>query len=463
MDWRKRLRSSTFRIAGTYTGLFSLSVLVLFSVVYLATVRSIREQVENEIRAEISALATERSAEGLAAVAETIARRVDGDLSGARLLLQDASGRVVAGNLAAMMPVNGWIDLPPPEDPLTGRRHSEHVVHGKGRVFDDGWYLFVGRDSHPLRQLREIIVRGFLVCGLATIAVALLLALATGERAVRRLRAMSVTSNDIIRGDLSRRLAISPRQDEFDELARLVNAMLARIERLVEDLQQVSNDIAHDLRTPLTRLRQRLELAVLTERPGCAGDCPMAGEIAGAIADADRLLATFSAMLRIAQIDSGSRRAGFRAVDLSRLLQNLVETYLPVAEDAGHALHAELADGLGITGDAELLTQLFANLIENAIEHTPAGSRIEVTVRQNPEGACASVADDGPGIPEGQGAQVCKRFVRLETSRNTPGSGLGLSLVAAIADLHAASLEFADNRPGLRVTLRFPAGAAPGR
>ena len=441
-----------------HAALFSVAVLLLFTIVYWSTVNSITEQLENEIRAELNALIVERRAEGVQGITDTITRRLDGDRSGAYLLLQDVRGRIV-GNLPELEAHDGWMDLPSPVDPTTNRRHKEHVIHAKGRLFEDGSFLLVGRDTYPLRELREIIVRGFLACGLATIAVALSIGVMTSTGVVRRLRSISVASSEIMQGDLSRRLDVGNRGDEFDELAGHVNAMLDRIQRLIEDLQQVSNDIAHDLRTPLTRLRQRLELAVSADaRCGVTG-CPIAGKIEQAIAEADILLDTFSAMLRIAQIDSGSRRAGFRTVDLSGLLESLADTYGPVAEDTCHEVQSDIAPGVSINGDAELLTQMFANLIENAIKHTPERSTVSLSLIQANPRIVGVVADNGPGIPPDMRARACKRFVRLESSRTTAGNGLGLSLVAAIAHLHDIDLDLGDNHPGLRVSLRFPPDA----
>ena len=277
----------------------------------------------------------------------------------------------------------------------------------------------------------------------------------TSTGVVRRLRSISVASGEIMQGNLSRRLDVGNRGDEFDELAHHVNDMLDRIQRLIENLQQVSNDIAHDLRTPLTRLRQRLELALSADARCGVTECPMAGEIEKAIAEADILLDTFSAMLRIAQIDSGSRRAGFRTVDLSGLLESLADTYGPVAEDTHHEIQSDITPGVSVNGDAELLTQMFANLIENAIKHTPERSTISLSLMQANPRTLAIVADNGPGIPPEMRERACNRFVRLESSRTTAGNGLGLSLVAAIAHVHGIDLDLGDNQPGLRVILRF--------
>jgi signal transduction histidine kinase len=448
-------RGTTFRMALVHAAFFSAAVFILFSIVYWSTVRSIREQLENEVRDELQQLTGEQSVEGVQGIAETITRRVDGDRSGAYLLLQDAHGGRIAGNMPGMEARDGWIELLAPLDQATANEHQEHVIRAMGHVFEDGSFLLVGRDTYSFGQLREIIVRGFLVCGVATIAVALSYGMLMSTRASRRLRAISATISAIMQGDLSRRLGAGGRGDEFDELTRHINVMLDRIQCLVDDLQQVSSDIAHDLRTPLTRLRHRLELA-LTASSLCATGCSCAGEITKAVAEVDVLLKTFSAMLRIAQIDSGSRRAHFRTVDLSHLLASLADTYDPVADDAGRTLEAHISPKISVSGDAELLTQMFVNLIENAVKHTPEMSTITVSLLQASSGVVAIVADNGLGISPDMREHACKRFVRLESSRTTAGSGLGLSLVAAIAQLHDIRLELDDNLPGLRVSLRFP-------
>lgn len=452
-------RATTFRLALLHVALFSIAVLILFGIVYWSTVRSINAQLMDEVRTELDALIAERAAEGLHGVADTIERRIDGDRGDDYLLLQSPDGGRIAGNLPELDARNGLFDILPPKDLATHRRHSEHVIRAEGRLFEDGSFLAVGRDTYPLRQLREIIVRGFLACGVATIVIALCTGMLTSRGVLRRLRAISLASGEIMSGDLSRRLAVGPRGDEFDELAGRVNLMLERIQQLVEDLQQVSNDIAHDLRTPLSRLRQRLERALTLDSGLCPVGCP-ADEIEKAIVEADLLLETFSAMLRIVQIDSGSRRAGFGVVDLSHLLDNLVVTYGPVAEDAHRKLLADIAPGRNVTGDAELLTQMFANLIENGIKHTAEGSTILISLAQVDRAILAVVADDGPGIAAGLRNRVCKRFVRLESSQTTSGSGLGLNLVAAIARLHEIDIKLGDNHPGLRVILRFPPSGA---
>jgi signal transduction histidine kinase len=228
--------------------------------------------------------------------------------------------------------------------------------------------------------------------------------------------------------------------------------MLDRIQDLMLGLQQVSSDIAHDLRTPLTRLRQSLELARRREH-SVEG---LHKALDGAIGNADAILETFSALLRIAQIEAGTRRAGFTAVALSELLVGLIEAYQPVADEKRHNLQGQVVPGLFVHGDRELLTQLFANLIENAIGHSPAGAEISVEATSAQGEVLVLVADNGPGIPAEFRRKVLQRFYRLEVSRTTPGSGLGLSLVAAVATLHEAAIDLEDNEPGLKCRLRFP-------
>jgi signal transduction histidine kinase len=226
---------------------------------------------------------------------------------------------------------------------------------------------------------------------------------------------------------------------------------LDRIQDLMLGLQQVSNDIAHDLRTPLTRLRQRLELARRRENTVDG----LYTAVDGAIVNVDAILETFGALLRIAQIETGSRRAGFQAVRFDDLLNTLVEAYQPVAEEKGQTVASEIAPGLCLQGDSELLTLLFANLVENAIGHSPRGAHISLQAKREANGIVAILADTGPGIPAALRKKVLQRFYRLEGSRTTPGNGLGLSLVNAITVLHGASLDLQDNEPGLRCILCF--------
>jgi signal transduction histidine kinase len=263
--------------------------------------------------------------------------------------------------------------------------------------------------------------------------------------------AITQTCERVIAGRLNERIPIRGRADEWDRLARAINEMLDRISALLENLQQVSSDVAHDLRTPLTRLRNRLEAA----REKSTGIADYSAAIAHAIDDTDQLLSMFSALLRISQIEAGTRVQTFAAVDISALLERVYQFYLPVAEDCRHPLARTLDQDLYIRGDAELLTQLFSNLVENAIRHTAPGTHIRIALQAMHGEPVACVIDDGPGVPAEDLEKVTRRFYRGSASRSAEGHGLGLALVAAIAQLHGARLQLANAMPGLRVDVAF--------
>jgi signal transduction histidine kinase len=288
-------------------------------------------------------------------------------------------------------------------------------------------------------------------------AISLVLAFAGGALISRnlllRIETISRAARDIMAGDFSRRIPARGTADELDHLVASLNAMLKRNQLAMESVRQVSNDIAHDLRTPLNRLRQRLELA--QRRARSVAEWRRTAD--GCISDMDAILETFGALLRIAQIESGMPARRFAKVDLSELLRTLTELYQPMAEENEQPFTAEIASSLRVWGDRELLTQMIANVIENAMKHSPRGASITLVTSESASTVAVAVSDSGPGIPSEQRARVFQRFYRLERSRNTPGNGLGLSLVEAIAALHQIGIELTDNAPGLRVTLRFHA------
>jgi signal transduction histidine kinase len=270
-------------------------------------------------------------------------------------------------------------------------------------------------------------------------------------RLVRKIETVSATSRNIIQGDLTQRVPVAQAGDEFDRLSLSVNAMLDRIETLMRDLRQVTTDIAHDLRTPLTRLGQRLEEAVRSNADAEA----LRQNLAAARGEVDDILAMFAAILRIAEVESGARKAAFASVDLGEVVDTVVEVYRSSAEEKKQHLEHRIDPGVGTRGDRDLLVQLCANLLENAIRHCPPGTRIEVSAVHRDGWVEVSVSDNGPGIPAEMRGKVLQRFVRLENSRTTPGYGLGLSLATAIANLHDAPLAIMDNSPGLRVSVRL--------
>jgi signal transduction histidine kinase len=429
--------------------LFSTSVLLLLGFIYWSTAGYMVRQTDATIQAEVVGLAERYDRTGLAGLSALISERMAREPGSPILyLLADRNFQPLLGNLGhwpeGEIPKTGWLSF---------RLENERNPAGKGhparaRLFklEGGFNLLVGRDVHELERIQQLIA-STLAWGLAiTLVLGLLGGTMISRGFLRRIESINDTCREIIYGDLSRRIPMRSADDDFDQLAGNLNNMLDQIEALMAGVRQVSDNIAHDLRTPLARLRNRLEL--LREQVSEEGPRDLLDQAA---AEADGLLATFKALLRIGQIESGSRRAGFTQVDLAALLRDVIELYEPLADEKGQHIELELASGRTIRGDRDLLFQAFANLLDNAIKYTPGNGRIRVGLT----GARVSVADNGPGIPEEARDKVFQRFFRLETCRTTPGNGLGLSLVAAVANLHNAGIRLEDNAPGLRVIMNF--------
>lgn len=447
------LRTSTFRLALVYMALFGGSVLLLLGFIYFTTAGYVSRQTDEAIVAEASSLGEQYRQRGLDGLAATIAQRAARNPRGhAVYLLTDPAGRRVVGNLdrwpadAGTEP--GWIDffIQDPDSP----KGEAYRARGQHVRLAGGYNLLVGQDVQEQQRLQRLTIEA-LAWGLAmTLALALGGGLLMSRATLQRVEAINRTSREIIGGHLGRRVPTRGTGDEFDQLAQNLNAMLDRIEMLMAGIRQVSDNIAHDLRSPLTRLRSRLELARLN-----APDADTRAMTDGLVSDVDTLLSTFNALLRIAEVESGSRRADFAPVDLGTVVPDAVDLYEPVALEKGQTIEMALTPGLAVTGDRHLLSQALANLLDNAIKYSPHGGRIVVAATPADKGPVVSVADSGPGIPAEFRERVVQRFFRLEPSRSTPGSGLGLSLVAAVAKLHGAELRLEDSQPGLRAVIAF--------
>jgi len=374
-------------------------------------------QTDATIEAEIVGLAEQYRERGLNGLVRTIKERVERDPDSASVyLFASSSYTPLAGNLSAWpdtaLTQDGWLNFEF-EDSRAGGR----VFHARARPFvlDGGLHLLVGRDTRELKATQQLIVRA-LLWGLA------------------------IT-----------RVPTSGTADDFDHLAGNLNAMLDEIERLMAGIRHVSDNVAHDLRTPLTRMRTRLEQLCAELEDGS----PYLEHVERSIADADQLLATFGALLRIARIEAGGHRPRLAPVNLAALVQDAAELYEALAEDKRLHISTLIAGAPIVTGDRDLLFQAVTNLLDNAVKYAPDGGQVSLEANQTGHGAEVVVADSGPGIPAQERDKVVQRFYRLEPSRSTPGSGLGLSLVAAVAEIHHATLILEHNAPGLKARLRF--------
>jgi signal transduction histidine kinase len=447
-------KTESFRSAALFATLFLILSLALLGAVYWIVDDTETAALIGAIDADINTIRNGYRDKGLSEAVEVVHQRLGSgeysgaDLPGGYILIQEGAAGTPVGNLP---PLNGQLGLFSLRPPRTQRPRVKTTVLGRGVYIADGVYLFVGRDTSQIAATRERILKAFAWIEGVSIVLAGLGGIFFSVQFMRRIDAITRTCQSIVAGKFNHRIPLRGSGDELDSLSVAINNMLDRIATLLDNIRQVSSDVAHDLRTPLTHLRNRLEEA--RQKSVTAED--YASVVTQAIGDTDHLLAIFAALLRISQIESGSRLAAFSEVSLSEILDRIHEMYRPVAEDQHQSLLHDIQKNVRIRGDGELLTQMFSNLIENSIRHTPSGTRIVIRLASAGNIATACVEDDGPGIPAVEHDKVFRRFYRLTSSRSTPGNGLGLALVAAIAGLHNAKIELSDNRPGLRLQVSF--------
>ena len=455
----KTLTSSTFRLALIAIGTFGVIVSAIFSYVYLSTSSYVRSRSDRAIMTEYSSLKSAYERSGRDGLTGLLQQRIaDSNLADNVYLLADPSSARLAGNLgawpSAATAAGGWIEFRA-EEPLPNAT-MRPLLRAMTGTFPGGDRLLVGRDISELDgfadQIKTAVISSvvliFVLAGVASILVT--------RRTVGRIEQINATSRAIMQSSLDRRIPLRGSHDEWDRVAENLNLMLDRIETLVGEVKQVSDNVAHDLRTPLTRMRGRLEKAYHGQRAG-EDDQSLIGDT---IADLDAVLRMFASITRIAQIETQARMDAFRTVNLVDIAGEVVELYDAAAEQDGTSLTVAGDRELLVTGDRDLIFDAIANLVDNALKHGRAGGHVIVT-NENLDGRpVISIADDGPGIPIEEREHVFKRFYRIEHSRYTSGNGLGLSLVAAVARLHEARIEMLDNAPGLKVRLRFslPAG-----
>jgi signal transduction histidine kinase len=449
-------RTATFRLAFAYLCLFAVSVMLLLGFIYWRTAGFMASQADETIKAEVQGLAEQWKRRGILGLRSIIVER--SSRPGQRTLyLLSFGGAPLAGNLSQWPPdavetAKGWINF------SYGRGLDDDKEIRPGRAFQvdlsGGFKLLVGRDMKEVNAI-ETTIRTTLLWALAiTGFFGVTGGVWISRNVLRRLELINRTSREIMSGNLTRRIPMQGSRDELDELADNLNQMLEQIERLMMGMREVADNIAHDLRTPLNRLRNKLEGALI----GNASREESMQALESAIGEADGLISTFNSLLLIAEAETGAHRDTLELVELSEIIHDIADLYEPAAEDRGITLKFVAPVRVTVRGNRSLLARAAANLVENALKYTPKGGSVTVSAGIDPrdDRPTFSVRDTGPGIPEADRERVLDRFVRLERARNTPGSGLGLSLVAAVARMHDATIKLEDAKPGLLATLSFP-------
>jgi signal transduction histidine kinase len=444
-------------VALLYLGLFLASVLVILGLIYWFTAGFIERQTDETIAAEIAGLREQYRQRSLPGLIEVVNARSAVPRTSTLYLVTTPTFAPLAGNLSdwpnAEPDGDGWIEFEiadAPEKPGGGSHEARAVVF----TLPGGYHLLVGRDTMERRHFQDRVLISLAWALLLTVGLGAAGGVLISRNVMHRIDAINQTTRQIMSGALQERMAMANNGDELDQLAGNLNAMLDQIEHLMVGMRQVTDSVAHDLRTPLTRLRSRLEITLV--EAGTEDEYRAA--IQEAISEADRLLGIFGALLSIAEAEAGTMQRSFQKVSLSDLARLMADLYEPAAEEAGLSFVSDIRAEPIALGNQQLLAQAIANLLDNALKYTPADGCVTLTVKgpEGERGACVSVADTGPGIPAEQRESVLRRFVRLEASRSSPGNGLGLSLVDAVARLHGARLEMDDNHPGLIVSLVFP-------
>jgi signal transduction histidine kinase len=463
----KIVRTWAFRVVILYIGLFALSVLTLLGFIYVTTVGFIDRQINATITAEINGLSESYREHALSGLVGVIEERIAADRTSETIyLLTDSDYQRVAGNLprwpSDVERQGGWanFEIAAPENPGDGAIS----VRAKSFLLSEGYHLLVGRNLRERQSFESLIEQSLVWSLIITVALGVLGGVIMSRNMRRRLEAINTTTLRIMRGALHERIPVTGSDDEFDQLSVNLNNMLQQIDRLLLAMREVSDNVAHDLRSPLTRLKSRLEIALLTPK----GSEQYRQAIEQTVQETDNILTTFNALLSIAQAEGGAARGDMEPIDVVLLCGDVAELYEPVAEARGLELTTALAGSAPIKGNRHLLFQALANLIDNAIKYSAGGGQVSLSAAVAGDAVEVVVADRGPGIPEADRERVLQRFVRLEQSRTTPGNGLGLSLVTAVMTLHDGSLVLDDNRPGLKAILRLPLApaaeaAAPAR
>lgn len=463
--WLALYKNTAVRLSAIYLLLFAACAAILVFYVTNVSESQLQARMKASVAEEVQQLGEIYSQGGIAALLKVLEAR--SHQPGANLyVIAGPNGEILAGNVAGLQPgvleEEGWTNRPFLYDRFGEERKAKdrHAAIAHVFLFDNGLRILVGRDLGEPENAR-LLVRRALTLALGIMAMgALIIWFAIGRNALKRIDRTSIAAQKIVAGDLSERLPVTGAGDEFDRLSVSLNAMLARMEKLNEGLRQVSDNIAHDLKTPLTRLRNKAESALASER----GPQEYRAALEDVISESDQLIRTFNALLMISRVEAGSAAAEMSELDLSAIAAECVELYEPVAEDRALRFVLAIAPGIIVRGNRELIGQAISNLIDNAIKYGENSEQPEIgiSVRKVDRHVRLAVADHGPGVPADKYQDVLKRFYRLDESRSKPGTGLGLSLAVAVMDLHGGRIELAPTDPdavdtkGLAVTMIFP-------
>jgi signal transduction histidine kinase len=466
MGLNRLLRTTAFRSFLLYFGLFAITAAVAVAYIYWQTNVILATQLENAIQAETRSLDEQYRSGGIEQLVRTVGERSETP-GNSLYLLTDSEGRRLAGTFKTVSSdlwnAEGRVAFVYRRPAQGGS--EERLAYAMVFRLRDGSRLIVGRDIEDRREFGRVVRSAFLwsLGGMALIGV--ISGLLIGRNFLRRIESITETSRQIMAGDLGRRIPLSPANDEFDRLSASLNAMLQRITELIEGFKEVSDNIAHDLKTPLTRLRNRTEAALREAR----GEQAYRDALQSTIEEADEIIRTFDALLSIARLEAGASSSARSEFDVNALVGGVCDLYEPVAEEKGIALACKAGPEALIRGERQLIAQAVANLVDNAIKYAgdhdgngqlPAPD-ISVSVAVNGDDVQIMVADHGPGIPSADRERALKRFVRLEASRSRPGSGLGLSLASAVARLHGGNIALLDNEPGVKAVLTLRRDGRP--
>ena len=457
---RSLLKTTAIRLSLIYALIFGVLAVAIIFYMTGSTIKIFEAQIETSINSEVLKLEQVFVAGGVNRLVVEMERRSRGP--GANLyIVTNPAGVIIAGNVAniqsGVLDQVGWTGKPFQYSKFNNNQNNKYLAIARVVEISNGMHFLIGRDISQSETFGKVVKRALIFSLVAMVLLGLLTWFFVGRRALKRIDMVSRSTNRILAGDRSERLPLSGGGDEFDRLSNGMNHMLDQINHLDEGLKQVSDNIAHDLKTPITRLRNKAETALSGKMTAANGR----KALASVVEECDTLIKTFDALLMIARVESGSTTAKFTRLNLSEILEDIAELYEPLAQENGLDFKIDIATDIMVSGNRELLSQAMANLIDNAMKYSTKKkgeqASIQISLQRDAKGALISVSDNGPGIPQDKRDHVMERFTRLEKSRTRPGNGLGLSLVKAVVQLHKGTIVLGDNQPGLVVTMSFPA------